>query len=113
MAIFGARFSIHGLFRLRPASRDISPFRMLASFYDRSFAQYAKRTVEDVIIEDLIAINRPNQSKDAVLRSAKAVHAALPIRLAQRILDIHQLPYGLGVNSAIQVRLMHRILVSA
>eukprot|EP00047_Mylnosiga_fluctuans_P019882 m.87161 g.87161 ORF g.87161 m.87161 type:complete len:381 (-) comp8305_c2_seq2:2734-3876(-) len=76
--------------------------RTMASFYNRSYWDYANRTAEDIILDDLNTLEAKDKGPDVVIRSAKSVHTTMPIRLARRIIDIHHLPYGVGVNPHIQ-----------
>lgn len=81
--------------------------RGFASFYDRSFLEYAKRPSRAITIDELVAFNRHDTTPmdiERVLHSARGVHEILPIRLARRIMDIHHLPYSVGLHPSIQGR---------
>lgn len=79
-------------------------FRRFASFYDRSFLEFAKKPVKTITLQDLTIIDEASHpTAEQILQSARAVHATLPIRLARRIIDIHHLPYIVGTTPSIQV----------
>eukprot|EP00911_Craspedida_sp_UC1_P000325 UC1_evm1s248 len=86
--------------------RSLSPPRRhFASFYDAHIVhEYAQRKTDTMQgIERLIKMSaREVVGEEGVIASAQYLHDTLPVRLARRIIDIHELPYIAGINPHVQ-----------
>lgn len=78
--------------------------RRHASFHEAHIvSQAAQKELPDADVRTLIAHSGDDVvNQEALVTSARFLHRTLPMRLARRIVDIHNLPYICGINPHIQ-----------
>jgi hypothetical protein len=103
MALRFSQFAAAGLAQQCTQRVREARARSLASFYDRSFLEYAKKTPPPVRFEGLFNADMAKRSIADVVENARVLRYTLLIRLARRIVAIHQMPYAVGVLDPIQV----------
>jgi len=77
----------------------------MASFYDDRVLDYARMVPKRVTFHDMLRFDprSGNMTVHDLIHSARLVHDTMPIRIARRILDMHNLPYGIMMNSNMQI----------
>ncbi|EDQ92129.1 uncharacterized protein MONBRDRAFT_5845 [Monosiga brevicollis MX1] len=74
--------------------------RRALSFYDDSIANTARLSYPPVSVSDLL--NFSSNVEHNQLQTGILLYKILPVRLATRIIDIHDLPYICGINPFMQ-----------
>jgi len=79
-----------------------------ASFYDDRVMDYIFKQPKRVTFQDLLRYDPRTKNKRAgmterdLIESAALVHESLPIRIARRIYDMNNLPFGIMINPHMQ-----------
>lgn len=96
----------------RAAPRLLRPTLSAASSPSQSLSQslraLASETATPLTVRDLRCVGTRADVADARLESARWLHGELPVRLAHRVVELGELPYGLAeMPSVVQVRDMY------